>query len=44
MEWKLSEQDAEPAITIVANSDRVVDVKWYIKTFQIMIITTTAFT
>lgn len=32
----MSEQDntVKPAITIVANSDRVVDVKWYIKTFS----------
>lgn len=37
MEVKImSEQDeaVKPAITIVANSDRVVDVKWYIKTFS----------
>ena len=27
-------QTVKPAITIVANSDRVVDVKWYIKTFS----------
>ena len=32
----MSEQDeaVKPAITIVANSDRVVDVKWYIKLFK----------
>ncbi|ANX02558.1 hypothetical protein CSTERLE_13805 [Thermoclostridium stercorarium subsp. leptospartum DSM 9219] len=29
-----ADQTVKPAITIVANGDRVVDVKWYIKTFS----------
>jgi penicillin-binding protein-related factor A (putative recombinase) len=30
----LQSQTLKPAITITANRDRVVDVKWYIKTFS----------
>ena len=30
----LQDRTVKPAITVVANRDRVVDVKWYIKTFS----------